>query len=327
MTISNTTAPATGSTTTSGTGLVPLGASGIDVFPLNLGGNVFGWTLDEDGSRTVLDAYVEAGGNFIDTANVYSAWVPGNSGGESESILGRWLTDTGRHGSVHIATKVGALNEEGLSAGAVRSALSASLERLQTDSVALYYAHFDEEGRPIEEIVDTLAGVVADGLASSYGLSNWSAPRLQAAITHAGAHGLPLPAALQNRDNAVTRDDPALAELTAEHGILRLPYSALASGFLSGKYSRDGGLPDSPRAKSVQQHSMDDHGWAVLDAVTAVAAAREVPVAAIALAWVRATGAVPIASARTREQLEPLLTGVGLELSADEIETIDTAGR
>lgn len=327
MTISGTTAATPGSDTATGTGLVPLGASGLEVFPLNLGGNVFGWTVDEAGSRAVLDAYVEAGGNFVDTANVYSAWVPGNSGGESETIIGRWLTDSGRHGSVHIATKVGSLNDEGLSAGAVRSAIAASLERLQADSVALYYAHFDEEDRPAEEIVDTFASLVADGTVSAYGLSNWGAPRLRAALAHAEAHGLPKPAALQNRDNAVARDDPALVELTDAHGVLRAPYSALASGFLTGKYSRAGQVPDSPRAPAIQKHSMTEHGWAVLDAVTAVATAREVPVAAIAIAWLRATGAVPIASARTPDQLRPLLTGVHLELSAEEVRAVDEAGR
>ncbi len=313
-------------TASAGTGLVPLGAGGVGVFPLNLGGNVFGWTADEAASVVVLDAYVAAGGNFVDTANVYSAWVEGNSGGESESILGRWLTAREHHGSVHIATKVGMLGGEDLSAHSVRSALTASLRRLQADSVALYYAHRDEPERPVEEIVDTFAGLVADGSVGAYGLSNWGADRLVAAVAHADAEGLPLPAAIQNEESAVVADDPAVAALARDRGILRLPYSTLASGFLTGKYTRGGDLPESARAGKIAGTLMNDHGWAVLDAVRGVAEGRGVAIASIALAWLRSTGAVPIASARTPEQLEPLVAGVELELSAAEIDAITGAG-
>ncbi len=312
-------------TTTSGTGLVPLGAGGPGIFPLDLGGNVFGWTADEAASVAVLDAFVEGGGNFVDTANAYSAWVDGNEGGESESIIGRWLTAREHHGSVHIATKVGLLGGEDLSGESVRSALAASLRRLQAESVALYYAHRDDPERPVGEIVDTFSALVAEGTIGAYGLSNWGADRLRQAVDHAAEHGLPGPGAIQNEENAVVRDDPAVTALAREHGILRLPYSTLASGFLTGKYRRDAELPESARAGKIARTLMDDRGWAVLDAVQGVADGRRVPVASIALAWLRSTGAVPIASARTPEQLEPLLLGVGLELSAAEVDAITDA--
>lgn len=317
----------TGSDTATGTGTVRLGDSGTGVFPLCLGGNVFGWTADEEASRAVLDAFLEAGGNFVDTADVYSAWAEGNSGGESEAILGRWLSDRHAHGAVHVATKTGGLPGADLSRASVHAAIDASLERLRADSVSLYYAHRDEESRPVAEVVETFAALVTDGRAGAWAVSNWSAERIDAAVAAAREAGVPAPVAVQNAGNAVVRTDPAVVAAAERAGMLQVPYSAIASGFLTGKYSPDGELPGSPRAGGVRDTYMTDTGWAVLDAVRSVAQERGEEVAAVALGWLRAQGAVPIASARTPRQLWPLLAGATMELSADEVRSITAAGQ
>lgn len=305
---------------------VALGTSGTQVFPLCLGGNVFGWTADEQASREVLDAFAAAGGTLVDTADVYSAWVDGHTGGEGEGVVGRWLADSGAHGRVLVATKTGMLPGADLSRASVHAALDASLERLGVDAVELYYAHRDEESRPVAEVVDTFAATVTDGRARSWAVSNWSAQRIDAAVAAARDAGLPGPVAVQNEGNAVQRTDPAVVDAAERGGLLQLPYSTLASGFLSGKYRRDGDLPDTPRAAKVSGTLMTDAGWAVLDAATSVADARGVAVAAVALAWLRTQGAVPIASARSVEQLGDLLAGAALDLTAEEARVITDAG-
>ncbi|TXR56006.1 aldo/keto reductase [Quadrisphaera setariae] len=315
------------STTAAGTGAVPLGDTGIDLHPLCLGGNVFGWSADEQASHAVLDAYAEAGGNLVDTADVYSAWVPGHTGGESEAVIGRWLG--GRHpggGAVQVATKTGAAEGAQLSPSAVDEALDASLGRLGLDSVALYYAHRDQPERPVEEVVRAFAATVTSGRARAWAVSNWSAERIDAAVAAAQEAGLPGPVAVQNAGSAVTRTDPAVVDACRRHGLLALPYGALASGFLTGKYSRGGEVPESVRAEGVGKRFGDERSWAVLDAVRAVAQARGAELGTVALAWLRAQGAVPIASARTPEQLPALLAVTAVELSADELESITTAG-
>ena len=314
------------SDTTTGTGKVALGDSGLSVFPLCLGGNVFGWTADEDASRAVLDAFVEAGGDLVDTADVYSAWVPGNSGGESESVIGRWLSDRGNHGAVMVATKTGMLPGADLSRDSVHAAVDASLGRLGIDTVDLYYAHRDTPERPVAEIVDTFAALVADGRVRAWAVSNWDADRIAGAVAAAREAGVPGPVAVQNEGNAVARTDPSVVAAADDAGLLQLPYSTLASGFLTGKYSREGDLPDSPRAGKIKETLMTDRGWAVLDAVRSVADGRGVAVGAVALAWLRSQGTVPIASARTTDQLPDLLAGVSLELSGDESRAITAAG-
>jgi aryl-alcohol dehydrogenase (NADP+) len=316
----------TGSTTATGTGTVALGDTGIGVFPLCLGGNVFGWTADEEASRAVLEAFAAAGGNLVDTADAYSAWAEGNSGGESEAIIGRWLADAPTAGGMHVATKTGMLRGADLSRSSVHAALDASLERLQLSSVDLYYAHLDEESRPVEEVVATFAATVTDGRARAWAVSNWSAGRITAAVAAAREAGLPGPVAVQDEGSAVAPTDPAVVEAARDAGLLQLPYSTLASGFLTGKYRRDADLPTSARASSVQEKRMTEAGWAVLDAVTAVAEGRGAQVSSVALAWLRAQGAVPIASARTPAQLPALLAGATMELSADEVRRITDAG-
>jgi aryl-alcohol dehydrogenase (NADP+) len=305
---------------------VALGASGTRIFPLCLGGNVFGWTADEQASRDVLDAFAAAGGTLVDTADVYSAWVEGHTGGESEGVLGRWLADTGARETVLVATKTGMLRGADLSRASVHTALDASLQRLGLDAVELYYAHRDEPSRPVAEIVETFAATVTDGRARGWAVSNWPAERIDAAVAAARDAGLPAPVAVQNEGSAVVRTDPAVVAAAEGGELLQLPYSTLASGFLSGKYRRGGDLPDTPRAAKVSGTLMTDAGWAVLDAVTSVAQARGVAVAAVALAWLRTQGAVPIASARSVEQLADLLTGAALELTAAEARAITDAG-
>lgn len=315
-----------GSDTATGTGTVPLGDTGIGLFPLCLGGNVFGWTADEAASHQVLDAYLAGGGNLVDTADAYSAWVPGNSGGESESIIGGWLADRGADGAMHVATKTGKLGDADLSRSSVDGSLDASLRRLRLDAVALYYVHRDEPDRPVAEIVDTFGSLVTDGRARAWGVSNWSAQRITDAVAAAHDAGLPPPVAVQNEGNAVAPTPSDVVRAAEAGGLLQLPYSTLASGFLTGKYTRDGELPDSPRAAGIDQTLMNEHGWAVLDAVRSIAQQRQVAVASVALAWLRAQGTVPIASARSTDQLPELMAGMALELSADELQAIRDAG-
>ena len=323
---SGTPADPTGSTAVSGTGTVALGDTGVGLFPLCLGGNVFGWTADEGASHAVLDAYREAGGNLVDTADVYSAWVEGHSGGESEAVIGRWLARSGAgEGAVHIATKTGAKDPTDLSPASVSRSLDGSLERLQLDAVTLFYAHRDEPDRAVEEVVEAFAATVADGRARAWAVSNWSAERIDAAVEAARRAGVPGPVAVQDPGSAVVPTSAGVVDAAERHGLVQLPYSTLASGFLTGKYSRDGELPTSPRASGVQGKHFTDSGWAVLDAVRGVAQDRDAELATVALAYLRALGAVPIASASRPEQLPALLAVASVELSADEVRAITSA--
>jgi len=300
---------------------VPLGSSGMEVSPLSFGGNVFGWTADEATSFQLLDAYVEAGGNFVDTADVYSAWKPGNSGGESEEIIGRWLAARGRPDDLVIATKVGSLESaKGTSRDSVRRGVEASLRRLGVDAIDLYYAHVDDQDTPIEETVTALAELVAEGKVRAIGASNFTAERLQAALDVSAREGVARFEVLQNRYNLVERGayEGELADLLIREGIASAPYSALASGFLTGKYR--GGEVDSPRAGGASKY-YDDHGRALLEVLDRVAEAHGASVTTVSLAWLRAQPSVtaPIASARDLTQLPDLLASMDLELTADEV--------
>jgi aryl-alcohol dehydrogenase (NADP+) len=295
----------------------------LDVFPLCLGGNVFGWTADEDASFAVLDAYAEAGGDFIDTADAYSAWVPGNSGGESERILGRWLTRRGRRDDIVIATKVGAAPElNDLRAGTIRTAAEASLGRLGVDHIDLYYAHRDDPNTPLEETIEAFDGLVRDGKVRYVAASNYSAPRLAEALKISEREGLARFVALQPKYNLVDREafEGDLADLCARENIGVLPYYGLARGFLTGKYRPGGPDGDSPRARRAREH-LDDRGRAALGVLDQVAAAHQTTVAAVALAWLVAQPSVvaPIASARTPEQLADLLPMAELRLTDEEL--------
>ncbi|MCM6763592.1 aldo/keto reductase [Rathayibacter sp. ZW T2_19] len=307
----------------------PLGASGIEVFPLSLGGNVFGWTSGRQTSFDVLDGYVAAGGNFIDTADSYSAWVPGNKGGESETIIGEWLSRRSDRDDVVVATKVSRHPEfQGLAPDTVRAAARASLARLRTDRIDLYYAHFDDDAVSIEDIARVFSELVDDGLVRAIGVSNFSADRIAQWLRFASDEGLHAPVALQPHYNLVERGIEAdLLPLAREHGLAVVPYYALASGFLTGKY-RDGSTPDSPRASGAAQY-LDARGRRVLAALDAVAEAHGTEVATVALAWLRSQPGVvaPIASARVMEQLPALVASATLVLGEDELASLDAASR
>jgi aryl-alcohol dehydrogenase-like predicted oxidoreductase len=302
----------------------------LDVFPLCLGGNVFGWTADRDESFAVLDGYAAGGGNFIDTADVYMASVPGNSGGESETIIGEWTAARGNRDDVVIATKVGKLPAvEGLAPATIHAAADASLKRLGTDHIDLYYAHADDPDTPLAETLGAFGELIEAGKVRYIAASNYSAERLAEALAVAEREGLPRYVALQPEYNLVERDyeTDGLRELCEREDLACFPYFALAAGFLTGKY-RDGADVDSPRSGLAGKYLNED-GEAVLAALDEVAAAHSVHVAAVALAWLRAQPTVPapIASARNAEQLAPLLESASLELDAGELDALSSAGR
>ncbi len=305
------------------TSLRTLGSSDLAVFPLALGGNVFGWTADEAQSFAVLDAYTAAGGNFIDTADSYSAWVPGNEGGESETVIGNWLAARGNRSDVVVATKVGAHPRfKGLSATTIKAAAEESLRRLRSDYIDLYYTHFDDESVPVEEIVTALDQLVKDGKVRAVAASNITPERLRASLDFSEQEGLARYVALQPHYNLVSRDtyEGELLDTAARAGLAAVPYFALASGFLTGKY-RPGVTVESARAAGAGKHLETERGRAVLAALDSIAEERGAEVATVALAWLaaRPTVVAPIASARTVEQL-PALTAVA-ELRLTEEET------
>ncbi|MFE2330547.1 MULTISPECIES: aldo/keto reductase [unclassified Streptomyces] len=311
------------------TSLRKLGSSDLEVFPLALGGNVFGWTADQDTSFAVLDAYTAAGGNFVDTADSYSAWVDGNSGGESETVLGKWLAARGNRDDVVLATKVSQHPEyPGLSAANIRAAADASLRRLGTDHIDLYYTHFDKPEVPVEEIIGALDELVRAGKVRHIAASNISAERLAASLEFSDREGLARYVALQPHYNLVSRDtyEGGLGDLAERTGLAAVPYYALAAGFLTGKY-RPGTAVDSPRAGGAAKHLESERGRRVLAALDEIAEAHDAPVATVALAWLagRPTVAAPIASARTVEQLPALLGVAELHLTEDEAERLTRA--
>lgn len=304
-----------------------IGTSDLQVFPLSLGGNVFGWTADRDTSFAVLDAYTAAGGNFVDTADGYSAWVPGNTGGDSERILGEWFDARGNRDDVVLATKVSQHPDfKGLAADNIRRAADASLERLKSDHIDLYYAHFDDASVPLEETVAALSGLVDAGKVRAIGISNYSPERIEEWFAITEREGLHRAVALQPHYNLVERSYEQKYRALAERENLGvMPYFALAAGFLTGKY-RDGVTVESARAAGAAKY-LDETGRSVLAALDDVAAAHDASVATIALAWLAAqpTITAPIASARTLEQLPDLLASVTIELTADELARLDGA--
>ncbi|MGC5626415.1 aldo/keto reductase [Streptomyces albidoflavus] len=311
------------------TSLRPLGNSDLDVFPLALGGNVFGWTADEAQSFAVLDAYAAAGGNFIDSADTYSSWVPGNEGGESETVIGKWLASRGNRDEIVVATKVGGHPQfKGLSAPNVKAAAEESLRRLGTDRIDLYYTHFDDPSVPVEEIVTALDDLVKEGKVRAVAASNISPERLQESLDFADREGLARYVALQPHYNLVSRDtyEGPLQQVASRAGLAAVPYYALAAGFLTGKY-RPGTTVDSPRAAGAGQHLATERGQKVLAALDTVAEAHGAEVASVALAWLaaRPTVAAPIASARTVEQLPALLAVADLTLTDEELSLLTVA--
>ena len=308
--------------------MAKISSTDLDVYPIALGGNVFGWTADEAESFAVLDGYAAAGGNFVDTADVYSAWAPGNSGGESETILGRWIANRGAREQTIIATKVGKHPQySGLSAKTIRAAAENSLKRLGTEYIDLYYAHADDEKTPLEETLGAFDALVREGKVRYIAASNYSAPRLAKALEVSDREGYARYVALQQHYNLMERHqyEGELADLVAKEGLSSIPYFALASGFLTGKY-RAGVTVQSQRAQSAGAY-LTEKGIKVLAALDEVASAHNAAIATIALAWLAAqpTVVAPIASARTTEQLPDLLSVSEVRLSDLEIRRLNEA--
>jgi aryl-alcohol dehydrogenase-like predicted oxidoreductase len=311
-----------------------LGRTGMKVAALCLGGNTFGWTTDQKTSEAVLDAYLEAGGNFIDTADIYARWAPGNAGGESETALGTWMAARKNRHEVIVATKLGGPmgkgpNQAGLSRLYMMQAVEASLRRLRTDYIDLYQAHWDDRDTPLEEALRGFDDLVRQGKVRYIGASNHVAWRLTRALWESDRHGYVRYECLQPKYNLVVRDEyeRELEPLCLEQGIGVIPYSSLASGFLSGKYRRGGELPTTARAAGVQKAYMTDRGFAVLAAVEKVAAGAGATAAQVALAWLahRPGITAPIASATSVAQLKEIVGGVGLVLDAEARATLDQA--
>jgi aryl-alcohol dehydrogenase (NADP+) len=293
----------------------------LDVSGLCLGGNVFGWTADRDDSFAVLDAYAAAGGNFIDTADVYMAGAPGNSGGESERLIGEWMAARGNRGDIVIATKVGKLaGLDNLRADTIRRAAEDSLRRLGVDHIDLYYSHGDDPDTPLEEMLGAFGELIEAGKVRAIAASNYSGERLAEALAVADRDGLPRFVALQPGYNLMDRgyEDDQRA-VCAREDLACFPYYALARGFLTGKYRPGGDEVDSPRAESAKAY-LDERGEKMLAALDEIAAAHDTEVAAVAVAWLREQDTVlsPIASARNTDQLKPLLASVELSLSDEE---------
>lgn len=313
--------------------LVPLGSTGLTVSNLCLGSMQFGWTADERASFAVLDAFAEAGGNFIDTADVYSNWARGNPGGISEEIIGRWMQARGNRERVVIATKVrgrmwkGA-DGEGLGRAHIIRAAEDSLRRLQTDVIDLYQCHWPDETVPIAETLAAFGELIAAGKVRHIGASNYTPSQLTAALREADEGGLPRFETLQPHHNFVHRAEyeAELAAICARERIGVIPYSPLAGGFLTGKYRRGQPVPESQRARGVSKY-FNERGWRALDALDEVAAARGTTVAAVALAWELTRPAVvaPIVGANTPEQFAELLPATDLSLTDDEIARLDAA--
>jgi aryl-alcohol dehydrogenase-like predicted oxidoreductase len=307
-----------------------LGRSGIEVAPFCFGGNVFGWTADEKTSFDLLDAFVGAGFDFVDTADAYSRWVPGHTGGESEAIIGRWMKARANRDKIIIATKVGADMGSGrtMAPSYVRKAVEDSLKRLQTDRIDLYQTHWDDEKTPLEEVLSTYAELIKAGKVRAIGASNYSAARLREALDVSARKGLPRYETLQPQYNLMERKEyeAELGPLCRKEQIGVIPYYSLASGFLTGKYRSKDDAGKSPRGSGATKY-LDERGLRVLSALDATAAERRATVAQVALAWLLAKPelAAPIASATSVAQLHELLGAAELELSAADVARLDAA--
>jgi len=308
-----------------------LGASGLDVGPLALGGNVFGWTADEPTSFQILDAFAASGLNLIDTADVYSKWAPGHQGGESETIIGRWLKRSGNRGKVVIATKAGmemGPNRKGLAKSYILRAAEDSLQRLQTDYIDLYQAHTDDPGTPLEETLEAFAQLIKQGKVRAIGASNYSAARLSEALRIAGQHGLPSYQSLQPLYNLNDRSDyeTNLEPVCRKHGLGVIAYFSLASGFLTGKYRSEADLSKSARGQAVKKY-LNERGFRILLALDQVAEQYHSTPARVSLAWLMARPSVtaPIASATSLEQLTDLVEATKLALDPSAVEILNQA--
>lgn len=312
---------------------IRLGKTELEVARINFGGNVFGWTLDEKQSFDILDAFTEAGFNFIDTANTYSWWVDGNVGGESETIIGKWMKSRGNRDRIVIATKVGSQNREhGVDSSKkhILKSIDESLKRLQTDTVDLYYTHFDDGVTPVEETLSAYDELIKAGKVRYIGASNVTPARLVESLELAKKTGLPAYQVLQPHYNLVERThyEAEYAPIVAEYGLSVLPYWSLASGFLSGKYRSPEDLKKSVRGEAVEKY-LNEKGLNVLKALDDVSAKHGSQPATVALAWLLAQPhiAAPIVSATSKKQLETLFAAPGLTLDGNDLMLLDKAGR
>ncbi len=311
----------------------PLGRTGLSIAPLVFGGNVFGWTADEVTSFALLDAFVDAGFDAVDTADVYSAWAPGNSGGESETIIGRWMKARGARSKITLITKVGSPmgeGKKGLSARYIAEAVEASLRRLQTDVIDLYLSHWPDPETPHEESLAAYDKLLKAGKVRAIGCSNLDATQLAASLDAAKSHGLPRYDVLQPEYNLHDRAkfEGALAELCVAEDIGVITYFSLAKGFLSGKYRSEADLGKSPRGERGVRPYLTDRGFRILAALDAVAAAHACKPAEVALAWLMHKRGVtaPIASATTLDQMASLVRSAALTLTEADMATLDKAG-
>jgi len=308
-----------------------LGKSAIEVAPLMLGGNVFGWTADEATSFKILDAFVDAGLNFIDTADSYSTWAPGHQGGESETIIGNWIKQSGKREKVVIATKVGAEipgQGKGLSKAWIMRQVEGSLQRLQTDHIDVYQSHRDDPSTPVDETLEAYAELVQQGKVRVIGCSNFMAERIRESLSASRKHNRPRYESLQPHYNLYER---AAYETTLEPVALQeklgvIPYYSLASGFLTGKYRSQDDLKKSPRGQAVKKY-LNDRGFRILQALDQVAERHQSKPAQVALAWLMARESItaPIASATSVEQLNELAQATKLELDRESMEKLNKA--
>ena len=312
-----------------------LGPTGISVSSICFGGNVLGWTCDEPTSFAVLDAYAAAGGDFIDTADVYSRWAPGHVGGESEAVLGRWMRARGNRKRMIVATKLGnpmgdSPENKGLAGPRVAKAVEDSLRRLQTDYIDLYQAHIDDAEAPLDETLRAFDALVKSGKVRAIGASNYGAKRFGEALEVSRKLGVAAYATLQPCYNLVERADyeAELEPLCRARGIAVIPYFSLAAGFLTGKYRRGGALPSTPRAAGISKRYMHDRGWAVLNAVEGEAKRLGTTPGQVAVAWLLARPSItaPIASATSVAQMKELADAARIRLDADAVARLERAG-
>lgn len=308
-----------------------IGKSGIEVYPLMFGGNVFGWTIDEPASFKLLDAFVDEGFDFIDTADVYSRWVPGHAGGESETIIGNWLKRSGKRDKIVLATKVGkdmGDGKKGLSKAYIQKAVEDSLKRLQTDYIDLYQSHDDDQSTPFEETLQAYAELIKQGKVRAIGASNYQADRLAEALKVSESLNIPSYQCLQPEYNLYAREDyeKALEPLCLKQDLGVVTFFSLASGFLTGKYRSEADFNKSKRGAGIKKY-LNDRGFKILDALDQVAGEYQTSQASVALAWLIARPGItaPIASATSIAQLKSLTAAAHLNLSKEAIEVLNEA--
>lgn len=312
---------------------INLGQTDLQVAPLNFGGNVFGWTLDEKQSFEILDAFTGEGYNFIDTANTYSWWVPGHKGGESETIIGNWLKARGNRSDIVIATKVGSADndsKEDISRAKILKSVDESLQRLQTDHIDLYYTHFDDNITPVEETLRAYEEIVKAGKVRYIAASNLTPERLTESLEFSAANNIAQYKVLQPHYNLVERTtfENDYAPIAEKYGLAVLPYWSLAAGFLTGKYRSEADLSKSVRGGGVKQY-LNEKGLGVLTALDTVAVKHNTQPATVALAWLLAQPlvAAPIVSATSKSQLDTLFAAPKLQLDAEDLNLLDKASK